>query len=155
MTSQVTFTQIDHSNEQTRSIFRFPDITDATTLATVNAAIATMLTDLAAITNGTVKSHKTTLSTVKLSNVIPASADVQRERKIVVYYQDDVTLDEYTLEIGCADSTALTIPPGTDLITLADGGVFQTFVNNFNANVLSKNGNAVTMTKAVLVGRNL
>lgn len=155
MTSEITYTQIDHSNEPTRTTLRFADIVDAATLATVNTARDTLLTDMQAITNSTFKQHKTTMNTVKLSNVIPASADSQRERKIVVYYQDNVTFETFSLEIGCADVTALTIPPGSDEITLADGGVMQTFYNDFNANVLSRNGNAVTIIKATLVGRNL
>lgn len=155
MASEVTYTQIDHSNEPTRTTLRFADIVDAATLAAVNTAIATMQTDIAAITNSTIKQRKVSLATVKLSNLIPASPDSQRERKLVVYYQDNVTFETYTVEIGCADVTALTIPPGTDEVTLADAGVMQTFYNDFNANVLSKNGNAVTIIRAVLVGRNL
>jgi len=155
MTSEITYTQIDHSNEPTRTTLRFADIVDAATLTSVNAARDTLLADMQAITNSTFKQHKTTLNTVKLSNLIPASPDSQRERKMVIYYQDNVTFETFTLEIGCADTTALTIPPGTDEITLADAGVMQTFYNDFNANVLSKNGNAVTIIRAVLVGRNL
>lgn len=155
MTSEFTLTQNDHSNEKTRTSYRVSDIVDLATLDAANAAMAAMITAQGNITNSVLKSKKVSLGTVVVNNAIPASLDSQRERKIVIKYEDVATADLYSLEIGCADTDALVIPSGTDLITLADGAFMAAYVTAFEANVKSANGNAVTVISATLVGRNL
>lgn len=93
---------------------------------------------------------------VKFSNAAPTAADAQRERKLLVTYSDDVTLDLYNVEIPILDTSVLTyVSANSDEVTLADGGAVQALVNAIEDNVVSKAGNAVSVFRAVHVGRNL
>jgi hypothetical protein len=51
------------------------------------------------------------------------------------------------------DLDALTIFAGTDLVDLEDASVMADLVTSVEAGALSADGNAVTVTRAVIVGR--
>ena len=152
----ITLTLKDYSNEQTRTELRLADVTDTAGEATIIAGrLAALKTAIEGVTKGTYVQARFANDPVKYSNVAPNDSDAQRERKIVVFYQDNTTFDVYRSEIGTADVAALTIPAGSDEVTLADGGVMAALVTELETNYVTKNGNALTVLRAQLVGRNL
>lgn len=81
--------------------------------------------------------------------------DSQREQKLVFFGHDNTNFDPVTWEIGCVDLSAVTRIPSTDLVELADGGAVAAMVTAIETHVKSKAGNAVTVDKAQLQGRNI
>lgn len=151
----ITATLNDYSNEKTRTNFRVADVTDDAGEATVVAALeAGLKTAIEGITNGVFVSNKYSLDTVKYSNGSAASEDAQRERKIIVFYEDDTTFDVYSLEIGTADVTEIVLFANSDEIDITDTA-FAALVTWMETNMLSKAGNSITVLRAELVGRNL
>jgi hypothetical protein len=67
---------------------------------------------------------------------------------------DDVNGKKSHFTIPGPDLTNLTIPAGGDLVTLADASIMADLVTAIEANVESEDNNAVTVTRAVIVGRN-
>jgi hypothetical protein len=67
---------------------------------------------------------------------------------------DDVTGAKSHFTIPGPDLANLTIPEGGDLVTLADASIMADLVTAIEANVESEDDNAVTVTRAVIVGRN-
>ena len=86
----------------------------------------------------------------------PAPSDTwsQRELKWKVNYRDDVTGDPFEMTIGTAD-TALLDPNNRDRAFIGDAGPVDQFVADFEAYVLSPDGNPVTILMIPLVGRNI
>ena len=91
-----------------------------------------------------------------LSNAAATDANANREQKILVTYFDNVTFKTFSKEIPIADRSAVTkVSANSDEIVLADGGAMAAFVSAFEATARTDAGNAVTVTKATWVGRNL
>jgi len=83
-----------------------------------------------------------------------ANEESQRELKWLVQYHDNTTLDRYSIEIPCADVLELD-PNDRAHADIGDAGHVDAFVTAFEAYVLSKAGNAVTVDEITLVGRNI
>lgn len=80
------------------------------------------------------------------------SALAQRENKWLVRATDDVNGKYVQFEIPCADLTLLS--GGTDVLDLS-GTEAAAFVTAAEANILSQDGNAISIESIQFVGRNL
>lgn len=88
------------------------------------------------------------------SGIVPASNLAQRESGLRVFLRDDVTGKKSNFTVPGPDLAALTIPEGTDVVDLADASVMADLVTAIEANAKSEAGNAISVTQAVIVGRN-
>lgn len=152
MPSQASFTYRDFSGEISTVTSYLPDTT-AANFDAQQTAIDALAVAIAGVTNGQyAKKIHTAVNEIQ-SQANASAADAQRERKILVRYQDNTTMKLYRIELPCADVSALTIPSGTDLITVQDGGVMAAFAAAFEADFKSETGGAVSIIDARLVGR--
>lgn len=86
------------------------------------------------------------------SPTTPTDVFAQRESALRVFYGDDVTGDVYHISIPGPDWDSVDLQPNTDLADLTDEPV-ASLVTAIEANGLSPVGNAVTVLRAVQVGR--
>lgn len=82
----------------------------------------------------------------------PASAFAQRETGLRMFYSDDVDGAKYNITVPAPDLTAVA-QEGTDDVPLSVTEV-AALVTWMQANMLSPQGNAITVDRAVIVGRN-
>jgi len=87
----------------------------------------------------------------KLSNVRIGAGN--REDKMLVSYQDNVTLALYDFELPTRDNT-LAVVAGTDYYNLAIAP-WANFKTKTEAALVSPDGNAITVVSVKLVGRNI
>lgn len=156
MPTILAVTLVDDSKETSTVSFFLPDVAaDGTNWAAILSARAAILAAVDAVTEGYIKEHHLLTEATRLTNSIPTDGD--REAKLQVSYQDNVTLKPHTLTIPCRDKSAFTWSPGTDFVDLgASSPTSQTdFIAAFNGNVKSPAGNAVTIFSMEKVGRNL
>lgn len=86
------------------------------------------------------------------SPTTPTDPQAQRESALRLFYADDVTGDVYHISIPGPDWANIDLLPNTDLADLTDT-VAANLVIAIEANALSPVGNAVTVLRAVQVGR--
>ena len=146
-TSFITVTERDQSGEDGRFKIHVASPIDMDTLpllfTNLISAIDTELT-----VGEFIQYAQTT--TRRLSNVAEGSGN--REDKVLVTYQDDVTLKVYQTELPCRQGGLETAGVGTDSIPPADWSATKTAWDAF---VRSIDGNATSMLDAVIVGRNV
>lgn len=82
----------------------------------------------------------------------PTDVLAQRESALRIFYADDVTGEVYHVSLPGPDWDAIDLLPNTDLADLTDVPVAN-IVIAIEANALSPVGNAVTVLRAVQVGR--
>lgn len=82
----------------------------------------------------------------------PTDVLAQRESALRVFYADDVTGEVYHISIPGPDWDGIDLLPNTDLADLTDEPV-AALVTALEANALSPVGNAITVLRAVQVGR--
>jgi hypothetical protein len=82
----------------------------------------------------------------------PTNQFAQRESALRVFYSDDVTGEVYHISIPGPDWDSVDLLPNTDLADLADEPV-AALVTAIEANALSPVGNAISVLRAVQVGR--
>lgn len=91
----------------------------------------------------------------KIAITPPTDADAQREKKFLVSYSDNVTLRLYNFEVPCARTdTDAWFKPNTDELNLLIAPM-TAWKTTFQANILSPDGNAITIQNITLVGRNI
>jgi hypothetical protein len=83
---------------------------------------------------------------------VPTDVMAQRESALRIFYADDVTGDVYHISIPGPDWDTVDLLPNTDL---ADPGEepYATLLSQIESDALSPVGNAVTVLRAVQVGR--
>ncbi len=86
------------------------------------------------------------------SPLTPTDAQAQRESALRIFYADDVTGEVYHISIPGPDWANIALLPNTDLADLTDT-VAANLVIAIEANALSPVANAVTVLRAVQVGR--
>ena len=155
MTTQGFFGYRDHSNELS-NVALFFDNMDAggANYDAVVASIVAVEAELDTISLCDQAGYGYRDSIGGDAGTIPASNLAQRESGLRVFLADDTTGDKSHFTIPGPDLANLTIPAGGDLVTLADGSIMADLVTAVEANCQSVLGNAVTVTRAVLVGRN-
>jgi hypothetical protein len=84
---------------------------------------------------------------------VPASEYAQRELGLRVFMKDDVNSRLSHFTIPGPDLANLTIHTGTDLVDLDDASIMAALVTEVEANCLSVDDNALTVLRAVIVGR--
>lgn len=82
----------------------------------------------------------------------PTDVLAQRESALRIFYADDVTGEVYHVSLPGPDWDAIDLLPNTDLADLTDVPVAN-IVIALEANALSPVGNAITVLRAVQVGR--
>lgn len=95
-----------------------------------------------------------TLYSTKMSKVLPTDFMAQRERKMVVSFEDATNFTPGKLEIPGPDHTAAPLIPGTDLFDLTATDM-ATLVTAIESQMRSSDGNNVNVIQATLVGRNI
>lgn len=127
---------------------------NAGNFAATGTAIQTLGTATNALSRG--QPAKSTL-TAQINTISGANATdpvAQREMKWLVSYLDTVLNETFRLEIPCADLSAANLLGNTDQADLSSTE-WAAWVTAFEAVAKSKYGNAVTVTGARFVGRNL
>lgn len=112
-------------------------------------------TALNGVTRGVITNETGTAVINKVTNVGPTDPNAQREQKLLVVYEDDVTKSLYSVEIPALDYDAVTLKENSDEVVLADGGVMAALVTAMETHAVSKDGNAINVIRAVAVGRNI
>lgn len=82
----------------------------------------------------------------------PTDPQANREAAMRIFYADDTTGEIYHVSIPGPDKANMDIQPNTDLYDLADEPL-ATLVAAIESDALSPVGNAVTVLRAVVVGR--
>ncbi len=86
------------------------------------------------------------------SPLTPTDVFAQRESALRIFYADDVTGEVYHVSLPGPDWDSIDLLPNTDLADLTDTPV-DNIVIALEANGLSPVGNAITVLRAVAVGR--
>lgn len=152
MTTQMQLTYNDRSNEKSTLSLHFPQI--AAGGGNFDAVIASMNaveTEIDAITLCD-NSKQAFYDTLSSGEDIPTSPWAQRELGVRVFYVDDVNGDKAHFTIPGPDLANLDVVAGTDVLDLT-GTLEAALVTAFEANVVSRDGNAVSITRMVIVGR--
>lgn len=82
----------------------------------------------------------------------PTDVLAQRESALRIFYADDVTGEVYHVSVPGPDWDAINLLPNTDLADLTDEPL-ATLVAAIESDALSPVGNAITVLRAVQVGR--
>lgn len=120
---------------------------------TIVAAIATIETAIIAVTLCTTAGTSITQQLGADSDAVPSSEYAQRELGLRVFLVDDVNGRKSHFTVPGPNLAGLTIFAGTDLVDIADAGIMAALVTAVEAGAESKDGNAVTVLRAVIVGR--
>lgn len=151
MTSKVTLSAKDHDGEGTSFGFYIGTLSAANFDASL-AAVTSLQSLVNAITLGTFDG-KIVKAVEAAPSAVPADPYAQREAKWRVNYTDDVNpLGNGSFEIGMPDLTKLSA--GTGKADLTDVDV-AAFVSAAEGLLVSRLGNAITITELVHVGRNI
>jgi hypothetical protein len=86
------------------------------------------------------------------SPTVPTDPHAQRESAMRIFYSDDSTGEVYHVSLPGPDWDTVDLIPNTDLVDLTDAPM-DDIVTAIEANALSPLGNAVTVLRAVQVGR--
>lgn len=150
---KAAFTFGDFSHERSGFVVNIPEIS-AGNLAATTAAAEALRVAYIDIGDGATQRVELKARTYDNYSSWAALPGAQRELKWLLKYTDDVTDLEYQTEIPCAELTSSLFVPGTDLADLTDAD-WVAFVAAFEALVVSKDENAITVQSVRLVGRNL
>lgn len=153
---QVNVSWRDQSNEVAGFTFYQPSVAaDGSNWAAITADISTIIAALNAVTLGNLFQQRVVASTTKYTNAIPTTGN--RELKVLVRYQDDVTLKVHSFEIPMPDESKFPFVAGSDFVDINDTSIveFTTLLAAINSDFLSPAGNAVTVISMERVGRNL
>jgi hypothetical protein len=82
----------------------------------------------------------------------PTDVLAQRESALRIFYADDVTGEVYHISLPGPDWDGIDLLPNTDLADLTDEPL-AALVTSIEADALSPVGNAITVLRAVQVGR--
>lgn len=107
---------------------------------------------IAGVTRGTIGQFVIVDEQVESAGAVttPADMDAQREDKLVITYTDNVLGGSFRKEFPTFDRTLLS--PGSEQLDITTGPV-AALVGQIEAHMLSKFGNAVTVTKAEYVAK--
>lgn len=151
MASLLKLSFVDHDDEKSNVAFNMPDVNAGnftaqdTAMDTVrNAVEGVLITNLA--------KEERVFEVVDTGAGLPANGFAQRETKWLVSYQDDVTGKKSTRELPGADLALLV---SNEQVMEIASGAGQTLVTALEAEIISDEGNAITVLKITHVGRNI
>lgn len=151
---KANFTYRDHGSEIGSLALHVDEISaGGADYDTIVAAIGDIAADILAITLCTEAGNGLTQALDADSDNVPGDAFAQRELGLRVFLVDDVNGRKSHFTIPGPDLDALTIFAGTDLVDIADASVMADLVVSVEAGAISADGNAVTVLRAVIVGR--
>lgn len=104
------------------------------------------------VTLGVIQKATLVDSEVTISSANAASPFAQVELGLRIHLSDNVNGESGYVTIPCPDLASLTLEG--DGVVLADAGIMAALVTQIETNVLSRDDNAVTVTRAEIVGRN-
>jgi len=148
-TNQLTVSFLDASKEGASSQMNAQQLATNGDYVT---AVNNLVTGMQGITNGTVLADESFLVN-RRSNAVPAQP-AARETKLLVSYEDNVTLKRYSVTVPTLDTSAVVFLGQTDDIDPAGNTATTDFVTAFEAIVASPAGNAVSVVALKRVGRN-
>jgi len=144
----------DYSDEYTVMGINVADIDGVTrTWVTVDGEANDLNGHVAAHSLGTIATEKVTQDSAAESDTRPTDPFAQREYGFRFYLRDDVNSEVGYFTIGTADLDIGSVVAGSDELDLTASPT-AAFVTWLEANALSRDGNAVTVERAVIVGRN-
>lgn len=157
MPSKVTFSILDFSNETSTVGIWLPQLSSANFDIVSGDAVGENVGDLRVAMNGLILGNHLRRTVVGVVHndvaTLPTDASAQRERKVRIVYRDTVTTELGAIEIPTADYDALATQ-GTDVVDIT-AGAMATFVTALENNAVSRDGNAIQVVSAQLVGRNI
>lgn len=154
MTLKGKFSFRDRGDEIGTLMLHFEQIAgDGTNWAALLTAINGLSTDLMAITLCTDAGFGYQDLIGGDSDSTPTENFAQREVGLRVFLVDDVNGRKSHFTIPGPDLDALTILQGSDMVELADASVVADLVTSLEADCLSVDANAITVQRAVIVGR--
>jgi hypothetical protein len=153
-TTHMMTSYADYSGERSSVSFWLAEMTAATHDAVVasQTAINAALED---VSRGQQREQTLVHSKVRISNMNASDTEADREAKLLVVYEDNTTKDIFTAEIPCVDKSALTRVVDTDFVVLNDAGAMAALVTALETHAISRNGNAISVIRGILVGRNI
>jgi len=155
MTTKAFFGWRDHSNELSQVQLYFDDIAaGGANYDTTVASIVAVFDEIETVSLCDAAGYGLRQQKVDDPSTIPASNLAQRESGMRVFLVDDSNGKKSHFVIPGPDLANLTIPAGGDLVTLADASIMADLVTALEANLESVDGNTVTVTRAVIIGRN-
>jgi len=152
MTSSATISILDYDGETTRTTVTIDAIT-AGNLVTQIGLVDDLQSAIGGITLGNIATKQVVAETVFVTRAPATSTNAQRENKWLVRSEDTVTHEIVTHTIGTADLSLLSAH--SEFITAFPVGVLGNFKDAWEAVVLSKALNPVTLISLQNVGRNL
>jgi len=157
MAGKVTFSIMDNSAEKSNVGFHVATLTSANIDPWIDDTPTGLLGQLRVLLSAlTIGNHANRIVTaLQLPDATvepPADPYAQRERKAVVTMLDTITGKYFRNEIPAFGDSG--VEAGTDLLDL-DVAAWAAYVAFVEANCLSPAGNAFTVVRAKLVGRNI
>lgn len=144
----------DASDEYTFASFNIDDIDGVVrTWVEADGDADTLVTHIQAHTIGTVASAYVSQATQADDETRPANNFAQRELGLRFFLRDSVNQELGYFTLGTADLSIGSVVAGSDDLDLTAAPT-AAFVSWIEANVLSRDGNAVTVERAKIVGRN-
>jgi len=152
MTTKMTITYNDRSNEKSTVTLDFAQI--AAGGANFDTVISAMNTVEAAIDNMTLcdNSKQAFYDVISVGESIPTSPYAQRELGVRVFFVDDVNGEKGHFTIPGPDLANLEVVANSDQLDLT-GTLEAALITALEANALSRDGNAITVQRMVIVGR--
>lgn len=116
------------------------------------ANVAALQTDVEAVTNAALQTVTEISDTTAVSSANAASQWSQVELGLRIHLSDTVNAETGYITVPSPDLDALTLDG--DEVELEDLSVMAALVTEIETNVVSRDGNAVTVIRAEIVGRN-
>jgi hypothetical protein len=142
----------DYSDEYTSLGVNVGDLVGLDVWSLANGLADALAGHVGAHSTGTIVKVYHAQETQERDDSRPADPYAQRELGIRFYLRDDVNSQMSFFTVGCADMTIGSIVAGQDELDLSASPT-AAFVSWIETNVLSPDGNAVTVERAVVVGR--
>lgn len=155
--STISYTIADYDGE--KSTMQFSSVEyNILTFADFLTAVGDFRDSVGGISGGAIQREILTTFNRKFDPLLPTDQNMQRERKWLIRYKDNVTFGVYTLEVPCAKvigAGALSLlQPASNKADLTRAE-WIAFIADFAQVARSEDGNPVTFLDAVLVGRNI
>jgi hypothetical protein len=150
--AQMHVTYTDYSNEQSNIKLPFGQVTAGG--AEWDGIIAGMSAVRSAIDAITLcDESKAAFYEVQAEGLdIPTNPEAQREKGLRVFYVDDSNNRKFNFTIPGPDLSALELVQGTDIVPLT-GTLMAALVTQLESELVSPDGNTITVYKATVVGR--
>lgn len=151
--SKVTLSYLDFSGETSRTGLYFADPSGAAfDWASLAAAIDAVNDAIEAVTLCTRGSELISVTLASPATPYPTDEDAQRESGLRVFYQDQVNGRKGNFTIPGPDKSLMAVT-GTDIADWG-GTEMAALETALEANVKSRDGNAIQITHGRIIGRN-